>query len=152
MKKGIVAKSVVAITLSVAVMIVVYYFLLQFFYGLSEFTVVSYLVSITQFNVVEALINIIPAYLIYLRTAKSMEKVSRYWDQLTRNHAKFMYSQRDFQCIARNSGPLSMIWSGKPSVYRNGLITYRQTCSNSHGKEKQCLYLRIWKNSRMLAA
>lgn len=71
LKKGIVAKSVLAITSRVAVMTVANYFLLPFFYGMSGSYVVGLLVPIAIFNVIQALINIIPAYLIYLRISKS---------------------------------------------------------------------------------
>lgn len=71
LKKGIVAKSVLAITLRVAVMTVTNYFLLPFFYSMPGSTVVGFLVPIALFNLMQALINIIPAYLIYLRISKS---------------------------------------------------------------------------------
>jgi riboflavin transporter FmnP len=70
-KKGIVAKSVLAITFRVAVMTVVNYFLLPFFYNMPESTVVGLLVPIALFNLLQVLINIIPAYLIYSRISKS---------------------------------------------------------------------------------
>ena len=71
LKKGIVAKSVLAITSRVAVMTVANYLLLPFFYGMPESTAVGLLVPIALFNVTQALINIIPSYLIYLRISKS---------------------------------------------------------------------------------
>jgi riboflavin transporter FmnP len=71
LKKGIVAKSVLAITSRVAVMTAANYFLLPFFYRMPESTVVGLLVPIAIFNVIQALVNIIPAYLIYLRISKS---------------------------------------------------------------------------------
>jgi len=70
LKKSIVAKSVLAITSRVVIMTVANYLLLPFFYGIPESTVVVYLVPIAIFNVIQALINIIPAYLIYLRISK----------------------------------------------------------------------------------
>jgi riboflavin transporter FmnP len=70
LKKGIVAKSVLAITSRVAVMTAANYFLLPFFYRMPESTVVGLLVPIAIFNVIQALVNIIPAYLIYLRISK----------------------------------------------------------------------------------
>ena len=71
LKKGIIAKSVLAITSRVAVMTAANYFLLPFFYRMPESTVVGLLVPIAIFNVIQALVNIIPAYLIYLRISKS---------------------------------------------------------------------------------
>jgi len=52
-------------------MTVTNYFLLQLFYNMPESTVVGWLVPIALFNVIQALINIIPGYLIYLRISKS---------------------------------------------------------------------------------
>jgi hypothetical protein len=57
--------------LRVTVMTVTNYFLLQLFYNMPESDVVGLLVPIALFNVVQALINIIPGYLIYLRISKS---------------------------------------------------------------------------------
>jgi len=71
LKKGIIAKSVLAITSRVAFMTAANYFLLPFFYRMPESTVVGLLVPIAVFNVIQALVNIIPAYLIYLRISKS---------------------------------------------------------------------------------
>jgi len=71
LKKGTVAKSILAITSRVAVMTAVNYCLLPFFYSMPESTVVGYLFPIAIFNLMQALINIIPAYLIYLRISKS---------------------------------------------------------------------------------
>jgi riboflavin transporter FmnP len=71
LKRGIVVKSVLAITSRVVVMTMANYFLLPFFYGMPESAAVSLLVPIAIFNVIQALINIIPAYLIYLRISKS---------------------------------------------------------------------------------
>ncbi len=71
LKKSVVWKSILAITSRVAVMTVANYFLLQLFYKMPEPVVVGLLVPIALFNVVQALINIIPAYLIYLRLSKS---------------------------------------------------------------------------------
>jgi riboflavin transporter FmnP len=73
LKKNIVMKSILAITSRVAVCTVANYFLLQLFYPIPEAVVVGYLVPIALFNVTQALINIIPAYLIYLRISKIRE-------------------------------------------------------------------------------
>jgi len=70
-KKGIVVRSILAVTLRVAVMTAANYFLLQLFYKMPESVVAGLLVPIALFNVIQALINIIPGYLIYLRLSKS---------------------------------------------------------------------------------
>jgi len=49
------------------------YYLLPFFYPMPVSTVVGLLVPIALFNLSQALINIIPAYLIYLRVIKVRE-------------------------------------------------------------------------------
>jgi riboflavin transporter FmnP len=71
LKKNIVVRSILAVTFRVSVMTVTNYFLLQLFYNMPESTVVGWLVPIALFNVIQALINIIPGYLIYLRISKS---------------------------------------------------------------------------------
>lgn len=71
LKKNIVLKSILAVTSRVAVMTVANYFLLQLFYKMPEAVVADLLVPIALFNVTQALINIIPAYLIYLRMSKN---------------------------------------------------------------------------------
>jgi riboflavin transporter FmnP len=71
LKNGMIAKSLLAITFRVAVMTVANYFLLPFFYSMPVSYAVGLLVPIAIFNLVQALINIIPAYLIYLRISKS---------------------------------------------------------------------------------
>jgi riboflavin transporter FmnP len=71
LKKSIVAKSILAVTLRVAFMTAANYFLLQLFYKMPEPVVAGLLVPIALFNGIQALINIIPAYLIYLRISKS---------------------------------------------------------------------------------
>jgi len=71
LKRSIVLKSILAVTSRVAVMTVANYFLLQLFYKMPEPVVAGLLVPIALFNVTQALINIIPAYLIYLRMSKS---------------------------------------------------------------------------------
>jgi hypothetical protein len=72
LKKNIVVKSTLAVTLRVTVMTVTNHFLLQFFYKMPESDVVGLLVPIALFNVIQALINIIPGYLIYLRIARAL--------------------------------------------------------------------------------
>lgn len=71
LKRSVVVRSILAVTLRVAVMTVTNYFLLQLFYKMPEPVVVGLLVPIALFNVIQALINIIPAYLIYLRILKT---------------------------------------------------------------------------------
>lgn len=71
LKKNILVRSILAVTLRVAVMTVANYFLLQLFYNMPESAVAGLLVPIALFNLIQALINIIPAYLIYLRISKS---------------------------------------------------------------------------------
>jgi riboflavin transporter FmnP len=71
LKRGIVLKSILAVTSRVVIMTVANYFLLQLFYKMPEPVVAALLVPIALFNVTQALINIIPAYLIYLRVSKS---------------------------------------------------------------------------------
>jgi riboflavin transporter FmnP len=71
LKRGIVLKSILAVTSRVVIMTVANYFLLQLFYKMPEPVVTALLAPIALFNVTQALINIIPAYLIYLRMSKS---------------------------------------------------------------------------------
>ncbi len=71
LKKNVVLKSVHAIVSRVLFMTVANYFLLQLFYKMPEPVVVGLLIPIAVFNVTQALFNIIPAYLIYLRLSKS---------------------------------------------------------------------------------
>jgi len=71
LKKGIVARSILAVTLRVIVMTATNYFLLQLFYNMPESAVIGLLIPLGLFNLVQALINIIPAYLIYLRISES---------------------------------------------------------------------------------
>jgi len=70
LRKHIVLNSTVAVTLRVATMTIANYYLLPFFYGMPVSTVLGLLVPIALFNLSQALINIIPAYLIYLRIIK----------------------------------------------------------------------------------
>jgi len=62
--------STAAVILRVAAMTLANYYLLPLFYKMPESVVVGLLVPIALFNVTQALINIIPAYLIYLRIMK----------------------------------------------------------------------------------
>lgn len=73
LRKHIVLNSTVAVTLRVATMTIANYYLLPFFYGMPVSTVLGLLVPIALFNLSQALINIIPAYLIYLRIIKLKE-------------------------------------------------------------------------------
>jgi len=73
LKKSIVLKSAFAVTSRVVAMTVANYFLLQLFYKMPEPVVAGLLVPIAIFNVTQALINIIPAYLIYLRISKKQK-------------------------------------------------------------------------------
>jgi riboflavin transporter FmnP len=68
-RKGIVKKSVTAIVSRVLVMTVANYLLLPIFYApyQTQATVVGLLVPIAIFNITQALINIIPAYIVYSR-------------------------------------------------------------------------------------
>lgn len=59
-----------AVASRVLVMTVVNYYLLQLFYNIPENVVISLLGPIAIFNVTQALINIIPAYIIYRRLRK----------------------------------------------------------------------------------
>ena len=66
-RKGVVAKSIAAVVSRVLVMTIANYYLLQFFYGSSESYVVGLLLPLAAFNVTQALLNIIPSYIIYSR-------------------------------------------------------------------------------------
>jgi len=70
LRRHIIFNSAVAVILRVAAMTVANYYLLPFFYPMSVSAVVGLLVPIALFNVSQALINIIPACLIYLRIIK----------------------------------------------------------------------------------
>ena len=67
LRKGVVPNAVGAVTSRVLIMTVANFFLLQLFYRMSENAVVGLLIPIGVFNVTQALINIIPAYLISWR-------------------------------------------------------------------------------------
>ena len=69
-KKGVIAKTVAAVTSRVLVMTAANFFLLPFFYPeyySSGAAVVVILLPLAVFNVTQALLNIIPAYLIFSR-------------------------------------------------------------------------------------
>ena len=70
LRKHVVLDSTAAVTSRVSIMTVANYYLLQLFYKMPESVVVGLLASIALFNMTQALINIIPAYLIYLRITK----------------------------------------------------------------------------------
>ncbi len=70
LKKSIILRTILAVTLRVVVMTITNYFLLQLFYNMSESAVVDLLIPIALFNIIQALINIIPTYMIYLRISK----------------------------------------------------------------------------------
>jgi len=70
LRRHIIFNSAVAVILRVAAMTVANYYLLPFFYPMPVSAVVGLLVPIALFNVSQALINIIPACLIYLRIIK----------------------------------------------------------------------------------
>jgi riboflavin transporter FmnP len=68
-RRGIVKKSISAITLRVLIMSAANYLLLPIFYApyVTPETVIANLCSFAVFNITQALINIIPAYIIYSR-------------------------------------------------------------------------------------
>ena len=66
-RKGIVFKSVSAVASRVLVMTVATYYLLPIFYGMPTSFVVGILPALAVMNATQALINIIPAYIIYSR-------------------------------------------------------------------------------------
>ena len=66
-RKGIVFKSVSAVASRVLVMTVANYYLLPIFYGMPTSFVVGILPALAVMNATQALINIIPAYIIYSR-------------------------------------------------------------------------------------
>ncbi|MCW3986119.1 MAG: hypothetical protein NWE91_06905 [Candidatus Bathyarchaeota archaeon] len=70
LKRGVVANSLAAVASRVVAMTIANYYLLQLFYGMPEPLVVSLLVPVGLFNMTQALINIIPAYIIYLRVRR----------------------------------------------------------------------------------
>jgi riboflavin transporter FmnP len=70
LRKNVIFKSFAAIVMRVAIMTVTNYYLLQLFYRMPESVVVGLLAPIALFNATQALINIVPSYLIYLRIKK----------------------------------------------------------------------------------
>lgn len=67
LKRGVVVNSAAAVASRVVVMTLANYYLLQLFYRMPEPLVISLLVPVGLFNIAQALINIIPAYIIYSR-------------------------------------------------------------------------------------
>ena len=68
LRKGVVVKSVVAVVSRVLIMTIVNFYLLQFFYGTPDSVVVdTFLLPLAVLNLTQALLNIIPAYIIYSR-------------------------------------------------------------------------------------
>jgi hypothetical protein len=80
LRKGVVVKSVAAVVSRVLVMTIANFYLLQFFYGAPESYVVGLLLPLGLFNATQALLNIIPAYIIYSRLGKRW----RLWEQETK--------------------------------------------------------------------
>ncbi len=73
-RKGIITKSIAAVMSRVLVMTVANFYLLQLFYvWASEAYVVGLLFPLGIFNATQALINIIPAYIIYSRLANKWQ-------------------------------------------------------------------------------
>ncbi len=71
LRRRVVAASTVAVASRVAVMTVSNYYLLQIFYGMPEPVVSGLLAPIGLFNLTQGLINIVPAYIIYLRVKQN---------------------------------------------------------------------------------
>jgi riboflavin transporter FmnP len=72
-RKGFIPKSIVSVTSRVFVMTVANYFLLPVFYGMPASFVVSILPALAIMNGTQALINIIPAQIIYNRLVKKWQ-------------------------------------------------------------------------------
>jgi len=70
LKRSVIINSGLATVSRVVTMVIASYYLLQLFYMMPETAVVSLLVPIAIFNATQALINIIPAYMISLRLRK----------------------------------------------------------------------------------
>jgi riboflavin transporter FmnP len=70
-RRGAVLSTITASVSRVTVMTVVNYYLLQLFYKMPEAIVVGLLFPIAIFNLTQAIINILPAYLIYQRLRPS---------------------------------------------------------------------------------
>jgi riboflavin transporter FmnP len=79
-RKGVIAKSIGAISSRVLMMSVVNYYLLPFFYSMPEAVVISLLIPLGIFNITQALINIIPAHIIHSRLGKRWQ----FWEQKTK--------------------------------------------------------------------
>jgi riboflavin transporter FmnP len=77
-RRGVILKSIAAVTSRVVVMIVANYLMLPIFYPLyypSWAAVVGILLPLALFNLTQALLNIIPSYIIYNRLANRW----RFW-------------------------------------------------------------------------
>jgi len=70
LRKDVVLNSIAGVISRITIMTVANYYLLQLFYLIPASVVVGLLAPIALFNMAQALINIIPAYLIYLRIMK----------------------------------------------------------------------------------
>lgn len=70
LRKNVVLNSTTAVISRVSTMTIANYYLLPLFYKVPESVVVGLLASIALFNVTQALVNIAPSYLIYLRIRK----------------------------------------------------------------------------------
>lgn len=69
-KRGVVVNSTAAVASRVITMTIANYYLLQLFYGMPESVVFGLLAPIAVFNLTQGLINIVPAYFIYLNVRK----------------------------------------------------------------------------------
>ncbi len=68
LRRSIILKSSLAVAVRVATMTLANYCLLPLFYSIPpEYVLTALLIPIALFNVTQALVNIVPAYLIYLR-------------------------------------------------------------------------------------
>ena len=70
LRRNVVLDSTVAVAFRVAAMTLANYYLLPLFYKIPQSYVAGLLASIALFNVTQALINIVPSYIIYLRIRK----------------------------------------------------------------------------------
>lgn len=78
LRKGVLPDTIVGTLSRVVAMHPVNYYLLQSFYGIPEGVVVGLLPSIAVFNVTQALINIVPAYIVYLRLKKFVQSTRHF--------------------------------------------------------------------------
>ena len=69
-RKSVVVKSIAAVVSRVLVMSIANFYLLQLFYGVPESYVAGLLLPLGAFNATQALINIIPAYVVYSRVKR----------------------------------------------------------------------------------